>query len=79
MCTLSGFWRRLHTPHGTRDVVMESGRAHWLSAQTHAGENIGATGTHVLFIKLKDTTARLSGAGSGAAAVAAHGHAIGPA
>ncbi|MGE5287192.1 MAG: cytoplasmic protein [Micromonosporaceae bacterium] len=77
MYTLSGFQRRLRTPHGTRDVVMEPGRAHWLPAQTHAGENIGATGTHVLFIELKDTTARLSGASSGAAAVAARGHAIG--
>ena len=56
MYALSGFQRRLHTPHGTRAVVMELGRAHWLPAQTHAGENIGATGTHVLFIELKDTT-----------------------
>jgi hypothetical protein len=26
---------------------------HWLPAQTHAGENTGTTGTHVLFIELK--------------------------
>ena len=79
MCTLSGFQRRLHTPHGTRDVVMEPGRAHWLPAQTHAGENIGTTGTHVLFIELKDTTAGVSGVSSGAAAATAHGNVIGPA
>jgi hypothetical protein len=28
-------------------------RVHWLPAQTHAGENIGITGTHVLFVELK--------------------------
>jgi len=60
--------------------VMEPGRAHWLPAQTHAGENIGATGTHVLFIELKDTTAPAGrAASSGAADAAPHGHVIGPA
>ena len=33
---------------------MEPGRACWLPAQTHAGENTGATPTHVLFVELKD-------------------------
>ena len=80
MYTLSGFQRRLHTPHGTRDVVMEPGRAHWLPAQTHAGENIGATGTHVLFVELKDTTAPAGGAArSDAADAPRHGQVIGPA
>jgi hypothetical protein len=55
MYTLSAFRRRLHAGQGTRDVVMEPGHAHWLPAQTHAGENIGSTKTHVLFIELKDT------------------------
>jgi hypothetical protein len=54
MCTLSGFQRRLHAHQGTRDVVMEPGGAHWLPAQTHAGENTGTTPTHVLFVELKD-------------------------
>lgn len=53
MYTLSAFQRRLHAGRGTRDVVMEAGRAHWLPAQTHAGENIGTTPTHVLFVELK--------------------------
>ncbi len=53
MYTLSGFQRRLHGQDGARDVVMEPGRAHWLPAQTHAGENIGTTETHVLFVELK--------------------------
>lgn len=57
MYTLSAFQRRLHAYPGTRDVVMEAGRAHWLPAQTHAGENIGSTVTHVLFVELKDASA----------------------
>jgi hypothetical protein len=54
MYTLSAFQRRLHVGQGTRDVVMERGRAYWLPAQTHAGENTGTTPTHVLFVELKD-------------------------
>jgi hypothetical protein len=57
MYTLSGFQRRLHAGQGARDVAMEAGGAHWLPAQTHAGENIGTTPTHVLFIELKDAGA----------------------
>ena len=41
MYTLSAFQRRLHVGQRTRDVVMERGRAYWLPAQTHAGENTG--------------------------------------
>lgn len=55
MYTLSRFQRQLHADHGTRDVVMEAGHVHWLPAQTHAGENTGATPTHVLFFELKET------------------------
>jgi hypothetical protein len=33
---------------------MEPGRAHWLPAQDHAGENTGTTPTHVLFVELKE-------------------------
>ena len=54
MFTLSGFRRRLHAGQGTRDVALEAGRAHWLAAQVHAGENTGTTPTHVLFVELKD-------------------------
>lgn len=54
MYTLSGFQRRLHGQAGSRDVVMEPGQVHWLPAQTHAGENTGTTGTHVLFVELKN-------------------------
>lgn len=69
MYTLSGFQRRLHASQGTRDVVTEPGRAHWLPAQTHAGENTGDTPTHVLFVELKETgaatTATAPGLGPG--------------
>ena len=54
MVTLSGFQRRLHAGQGTRDVALEAGRAHWLPAQVHAGENTGGTPTHVVFVELKD-------------------------
>jgi quercetin dioxygenase-like cupin family protein len=54
MYTLSAFQRRLHAGQDGRDVVMDAGRAHWLPAQIHAGENTGTTPTHVLFIELKD-------------------------
>ena len=57
MYTLSAFQRRLHVGQGTRDVVMEPGRAYWLPAQAHAGENTGTTPTHVLFVELKDAEA----------------------
>jgi hypothetical protein len=81
MYTLSGFRRRLHAGPGTREVVMEPGRAHWLPAQTHAGENSGTTATHVLFVELKETgatgPAHRGGAGHGGDAPPP-GPAIGP-
>jgi beta-alanine degradation protein BauB len=59
MVTLSGFDRRLIGEGGeTRDVTLEPGLARWLDAQTHSGENIGATPTHVLFVELKEPTER---------------------
>ena len=54
MCTLSSFDRRLVAGSGeSRDVHLEVGEVRWLSAQTHSGENIGDTATHVLFVELK--------------------------
>jgi quercetin dioxygenase-like cupin family protein len=60
MHTLSDFRRRLHGGDQHRDVDMRAGVTGWLPAQQHAGENIGDTDTHVLFVELKE------GAGSGA-------------
>ena len=54
MYTLSSFRRRLHAGDQHRDVEMAAGFTGWLPAQEHAGENIGDSDTHVLFIELKD-------------------------
>jgi hypothetical protein len=54
MYTLSSFKRRLHVGDAQRDVALDAGGVHWLPAQEHAGENIGASQTHVLFVELKE-------------------------
>ena len=54
MYTLSSFRRRLHVDGNHRDVEMPAGFVGWLPAQEHAGENIGDTDTHVVFVELKD-------------------------
>jgi hypothetical protein len=62
MFTLSAFDRRLEGASGEgRDVHLESGEVRWLDAQTHAGENIGESATHVIFVELKEG---VSGAGA---------------
>lgn len=53
MITLSGFDRRLAVGDQTRDVTLEPAEIRWLDAQTHSGENIGSTPTHVVFVELK--------------------------
>ena len=55
MHTLSGFRRRLIADGQEREVDMPAGMTGWLPAQEHAGENIGDTPTHVLFVELKDS------------------------
>jgi quercetin dioxygenase-like cupin family protein len=55
MYTLSAFQRRLHFADGEREVSMEPGQVFWLPAQIHAGENIGASDTRVLFVEIKNT------------------------
>jgi quercetin dioxygenase-like cupin family protein len=54
MYTMSSFRRRLHAGDTHRDVEMPAGLTGWLPAQEHAGENIGNTETHVLFVELKE-------------------------
>jgi len=64
MHTLSGFERRLIGSGGeTRDVTLAQGETRWLDAQTHSGENIGDTPSHVLFVELKES-AKPTGGGS---------------
>jgi beta-alanine degradation protein BauB len=57
MHTLSSFRRRLTSGDQQRDVEMTAGMTGWLPAQQHAGENIGDTETHVLFVELKQGVA----------------------
>jgi beta-alanine degradation protein BauB len=61
MYTLSSFERRLVAESGeSREVTLEPGEVRWLDAQTHSGENIGETPTHVLFVELKEERASRS-------------------
>jgi quercetin dioxygenase-like cupin family protein len=54
MYTLSSFRRRLISDEAEREVEIGAGTTGWLPAQRHAGENIGDTPTHVLFVELND-------------------------
>ncbi len=66
MYTLSSFERRLIGGGGeARDVSLSRGETRWLDAQTHSGENIGNTPTHVLFVELKDSTRSTRGTSLG--------------
>lgn len=53
MYTLSSFRRRLISEKGQVEVEINAGTTAWLAAQRHAGENIGETDTHVIFVELK--------------------------
>lgn len=61
MVTLSDFRRRLVSGEQQREVTMTAGRAHWLDAQSHHGENVGDSDTHVLFVELKEPGPQRSG------------------
>lgn len=54
MYTLSSFRRRLIHGDEERDVELPAGSAFWVPAQQHAGENIGDTETHTVFVELKE-------------------------
>jgi hypothetical protein len=57
MVTLTDFQRRLSTNAGEREVDLPANQVLWLPAQRHAGENIGRTATHTIFIELKGDAA----------------------
>lgn len=61
MVTLSDFQRRLRTDAGEREVDLAAHQVMWLPAQRHAGENIGRTATHTIFIELKGVGAGVAG------------------
>lgn len=67
MITLSAFDRRLTSGGGAVDVSLPAGKAVWLPAQRHSGQNTGTTATHTIFVELK-----------GDAAGAPSGPAVGP-
>ena len=54
LCALSTFRRKLVLSDG-REVIREfrPGELAWGKAQSHIGENIGSTVTHVLIVELK--------------------------
>ena len=54
MYTLSSFERRLIQGDQHRDVQLDAGRVVWIAAQEHAGENIGTTESHSIFVELKE-------------------------
>jgi quercetin dioxygenase-like cupin family protein len=54
MYTLSSFRRRLIHGEEQRDVELSAGGAFWVPAQQHAGENIGDSETHTVFVELKE-------------------------
>lgn len=56
MVTLSSFRRRLVEGDRSHHVELQAGLTRWLAAQAHAGENIGDTETHVIFIELKQAS-----------------------
>lgn len=57
MVTLTDFQRRLRTDTGEREVDIAANQVMWLPAQRHAGENIGRSATHTVFIELKGDAA----------------------
>ena len=55
LVTLTSFRRRLKGGDGRQvDVDLPAGEARWIGAQEHAGENIGTTETHSIFVELKE-------------------------
>ena len=54
MVTLSSFQRRVSSNGRSVDVMLSAGEARWVGAQEHVGENTGRTGTHSIFVELKE-------------------------
>jgi quercetin dioxygenase-like cupin family protein len=54
LCTLSAFKRKLTLSEGRTGIrEFQPGQVVWSNAQSHIGENIGETDTHVFIIELK--------------------------
>ncbi|HWR82608.1 MAG TPA: hypothetical protein VN285_04845 [Candidatus Deferrimicrobium sp.] len=53
---LTSFSRKFTLPDGKTMVrEFKPGEVFWLEAQTHAGENVGQTDTHVIIVELKES------------------------
>jgi beta-alanine degradation protein BauB len=64
MVTLSAFSRRLYDGDGVQaDVDLPAGQVRWIGAQEHAGENIGTTESHSIFVELKEPSPAGAAAG----------------
>ena len=55
MVTLSSFRRRVASGGREVDVDLTAGQVRWVGAQEHHGENTGSTGTHAIFVELKES------------------------
>ena len=64
MYTLTSFARRLTSDGRQVEVQLPAGQARWVSAQEHAGENVGESIPHALFIELKEPAPIPVGAGA---------------
>jgi len=54
LCALSSFRRKLTLSGGREAVVdVKTGQVVWGNGQSHIGENVGDTDTHVLIVELK--------------------------
>ena len=62
MVTLGAFRRRVMAGDRSADVDLRAGEVRWLGAQAHAGENVGDSPTHCVFIELKESLASAPGA-----------------
>jgi hypothetical protein len=62
MYTLSSFRRRLTSAGREVEREIPAETAMWLEAQEHAGENIGESETHVIFVELKEPSRSASDA-----------------
>ena len=62
MYTLTSFSRRLTSDGRQVEVQLPAGQVRWLSAQEHAGENVGDGITHSLVIELKEPSRSAGGA-----------------
>lgn len=54
MYTLTAIRRRVSAGEQEVEVELPAGAARWVGAQQHYGENIGDTGSHSIFVELKE-------------------------